>query len=98
MPISRKVNKETQPPILPVNEKQIDALIEKGGSVTKENRKTPPSDKNENHPLLLNIPKQLLDIIDEELGMLPAYYHKKRTPYILQAIEEKIQRDRKKRK
>lgn len=80
-----------------VDERQIDALISKGGSVTQENRKK-VDDGKKTHPLLLNVPLPLIDDIDVELEHSPAYFRKKRTLYILQAIEEKILRDRKKRK
>lgn len=80
----------------PVDEKQINALIEKGGSVTQVNRKEVKEEKN--HAVMLKVPKPLMNDLDEELKYLPTYFRKHRTLYILQAIEEKILRDRKKRK
>lgn len=99
MGITRKVTKEAQASVSPVDEKQIDALIGKGGSVTQTNRKEIGEEKgSKSHAVLLKVPKYLMNNLEEELQFLPAYLKKQRTLYILQAIEEKINRDRKKRK
>ncbi|OZI05516.1 hypothetical protein BWI93_24950 [Siphonobacter sp. BAB-5385] len=96
MGITRKVTKDITAPLSVSDEKKIEALIQKGGSVTQSNRKQ--ADENDFHSVLLKMPKNMVSDIEDELKKLPSYYAKHRTTYILQAIEEKIQRDRKKRK
>ncbi|CCH57681.1 hypothetical protein BN8_p06890 (plasmid) [Fibrisoma limi BUZ 3] len=97
MAIARKVTKEKQVKAHSVDEKEIDALIEKGGSVTQANRQK-NMDDTELKPILLKVPKSQVNAIDEELKFLPTFYRRNRTAYILQAIEEKVKRDKGKRK
>lgn len=97
MAISRRVVKERQSESTPVDEKEIDALIEKGGSPTRANKQQ-PSDEEDIKAVLLKLPQSQADEIDEELKLLPRHFKRTRTAYILRAIEEKLQRDKSKRK
>ena len=97
MAIARKITKEEQSKIPLADERQINALIEQGGSVTKKARAREAED-TELKSMLLKVPQSQVDAIDEELQYLPAFYRRNRTAYISQAIDEKIARDRKKRK
>lgn len=75
------------------NEDAISALINKGGSVATvtppdNSRAALPIDKEQN--VLLRVPQGLLDKLDAELNK--GLVKKKRHPWILEAILEKLER------
>ena len=78
MAIARKPTKAT--------EKDITALINKGGSTTteKENKKT-------EQPIVLRIPSELLEQIDKEVSAKKIKIP--RHQWLLQAIIEKLEKD-----
>jgi hypothetical protein len=74
------------PPEKKISQAQIDALINKGGSV--------PSDKitiqKKTAPVLLHIPVQILEKVDREVTTRQTM---KRVSWILEAIVEKLEKD-----
>lgn len=67
-------------------EDEIAALINKGGSVAAADAKSSEKDQN----VMLRIPVPLLEKLDAELNK--GIIKKKRHPWILEAIVEKLQR------
>lgn len=97
MAIARKAApkaKEDQPAI---SEKDIDALINKGGSSTKANQEA-TKDEDYVKPVLLKVYQSQIRDIEGILSALPKRQQISRHAYIIQAIDEKIQRDKGKRK
>lgn len=99
MAIARKpsINKAPTEPVL--DEKQIEDLINKGGSSTKS---TPvPVDKPDEDAMktvLMRLYQSQLMEIEEILTSIPKRQRPSRHAYIMQALEEKIQRDLKKKR
>ena len=90
----KKVAKDAEPS---VDEKAIDALISKGGSSTKAQKLEQPDDDNLKGILVRLYQSHISDIAGI-LENLPKRQRPSRHAYIVQAIEEKIQRDKGKRK
>lgn len=96
MAIARKPKKVTVETTLAVNEKTIDALISKGGSSTQANK--PQLSEDYVKPVLLKLYQSQVADIESILEELPKRQRVSRHAYIVQAIEEKINRDKGKRK
>lgn len=97
MAIARKPKKVAVDTAPSVNEKAIEALISKGGSSTKANKPTLTEDDYVKPVLLKLYQSQIVDI-EGILEQLPKRQRVSRHAYIVQAIEEKIHRDKGKRK
>ncbi|MFN3664531.1 MAG: hypothetical protein ACK4S0_00145 [Sediminibacterium sp.] len=97
MAIARKPKKATKVAETSVNEKTIDALISKGGSSTKV-QKPEQSDDDNLKGILIRLYQSHISDIAGILENLPKRQRLSRHAYIVQAIEEKIQRDKSKRK
>lgn len=97
MAIARKAAPKAKDDQPTISEKDIDALINKGGSSTKANQKT-TEDEDYVKPVLLKVYQSQIRDIEGILSVLPKRQQISRHAYIIQAIDEKIQRDKGKRK
>ena len=97
MAIARQIKKDTPAIKPPVDEKKIEALISKGGTSTKAQPVQDADDNQKTAIKLLPYQSQLNDI-QAILEQMPKRNRPSRHAYILQAIDEKVQRDRKKLK
>lgn len=97
MAIAKQIKKETPAAKPPVDEKKIEALISKGGTSTKAKPIQDADDNQKTAIKLLPYQSQLNDI-QAILEQMPKRNRPSRHAYILQAIDDKIQRDRKKLK
>lgn len=97
MAIARQIKKETPVPKPTADEKKIDALISKGGTATKAQPVQGADDNQRTAIKLITYQSQLNDI-QAILDKMPQRNRPSRHAYILQAIDEKIERDRKKLK
>ena len=88
MPIRPKPTVTPQPSP-PPNEAAIQAFISKGGSVALSDE----TGSDSVQPVNLKIPKQVLNTIDELVAARPVKTY--RVQWLLEAIHEKIQRERK---
>ena len=97
MAFTRPVKKD-DPVVKPTaDEKKIEALINKGGSATRKGDQQPDSEDGK-HPIrLIPYTSQLRDI-ERVISQLPERKRPSRHAYILQAIDEKLQRDKRKLK
>ncbi|MDR6197143.1 hypothetical protein [Siphonobacter sp. SORGH_AS_0500] len=81
-----------------VDEKKIEALINKGGSSTKAKPEVVDNlDEDAVKTVLLRLYQSQLTEIEEVLAKIPKRQRPSRHAYIIQALEEKIQRDLKKK-
>ena len=96
MAIARKITQNEKPPTQLVDEKRIEALIEKGGSSTKVKKSIEAEDNLK--PVLVRLFESQISDIEETINKLPKRQKLSRHAFIIQAIEEKIQRDNGKRK
>ena len=71
-------------------ENTVASIIQKGGSVAGE--KNSIEEKEERKKILLTCPQELVDILDEHLSK--KIVNKNRTNFILDAIWEKLNRER----
>lgn len=69
----------------------VDLLINKGGSVSGENKLKQKSDDKKLNPITLRLPNSLIDQIEEIL--LKKIIRKPRHTWILEAILEKIDKE-----
>lgn len=97
MAIARKAAPKTKDDQPVISEKDIDALINKGGSSTKANQKA-TEEEDYVKPVLLKVYQSQIRDIEDILSALPKRQQVSRHAYIIQAIDEKIQRDKGKRK
>lgn len=97
MAIARKAAPKAKDDQSVISEKEIDALINKGGSSTKANQKT-TGDDDFVKPVLLKVYQSQIQDIEGILSGLPKRQQISRHAYIIQAIDEKIQRDKGRRK
>ena len=98
MAIARQIKKETPPaPKLTADERKIEALISKGGTSTKAKPVQDLDDNQKTAIKLLPYQTQLNDI-QAILEQMPKRNRPSRHAYILQAIDEKIERDQKRLK
>ena len=97
MAIARKPKKGAKNEASDVNEKTIEALISKGGSSTKA-QKLEESDEDNLKGILVRLYQSQISDIAGILESLPKRQRVSRHAYIVQAIDEKIQRDKGKRK
>lgn len=97
MAIAKRPKKETPPNKELIDEKQITALIEKGGSATKANQPLSHNDDKKVAIRLLPYRSQL-DGIEKAINETPKRGKLSRHAWILQAIDEKLDRHRKKKK
>jgi hypothetical protein len=87
MAIARKPKQKSETPQV-----DVDALINKGGSIAKPNEPTSPNDINTEKQVALRIPATMLNHIDNILKQRAI-----RTPrhtWILEAIAEKLEREK----
>ena len=100
MAIARKLSQnEPSSPRQMMDEKKIEALIEKGGSSTQAVKKTQAQAQDDDlKPVLIRIFQSQLNEIEETISKLPKRQKLSRHAWIIQAIEEKIDRDNGKRK
>ncbi|OZI07030.1 hypothetical protein BWI93_16705 [Siphonobacter sp. BAB-5385] len=81
-----------------MDEKKIEALINKGGSSTKVKPEViDQPDEDAIKTVLLRLYQSQLTEIEEVLAKIPKRQRPSRHAYIIQALEEKIQRDSKKK-
>ena len=97
MAIARKPKEVVKFTDLVAKEKSIEALIEKGGSSAHVNS-IELTDEDIVKPVLLRLYNSHINDIGEILRQLPKRQRVSRHAYIIQAVEEKIQRDKSKRK
>ncbi len=98
MAIAKKpsVAKSTVEPAM--DERKIEALINKGGSSTKAKPEVVDQpDEDAIKTVLLRLYQSQLTEIEEVLAKIPKRQRPSRHAYIIQALEEKIQRDSKKK-
>lgn len=96
MAIARKPKNTTAETASTLSEKTIEALISKGGSSTKANKSALSDDDVK--PVLLKMFNSQITDIESILEQLPKRHKVSRHAYIIQAVDEKIQRDKGKRK
>ena len=96
MAIARKVSPSIQPGKVLADEKKIEALIGKGGS-SIQSKKTSATDEDDFYPVLVRFYKSHISEIEEYLEQLPKRHRLSRHAYIVQAVEEKILRDKNKK-
>jgi hypothetical protein len=73
------------------NEASITELINKGGSVSSSTTAPTQIAPKEEQTVTLRVPRELIDKLDELLGK--GIIKKKRHPWILDAIVEKLERE-----
>ena len=93
MAIAKRPRKE----FLSTSEEHITALIEKGGSSTKANQAVIPKEDEKVAIRLLPYRSQL-DEIEKAINEMPKRGKLSRHAWIIQAIDEKLERYRKKKK
>ena len=99
MAIARKPKKGAKNEAPEANEKAIEALISKGGSSTKaQAQKLEEAEEDNLKGILVRLYQSQISDIAGILQSLPKRQRVSRHAYIVQAIEEKIQRDKGKRK
>lgn len=81
-----------------VSEKKIAALIEVGGTSTKARQEEPTDDDEEKVPIKLLPYRSQLKEIEQEISIMPKRTRLSRHAWIIQAIDEKLERSRKKQK
>lgn len=81
-----------------VDEKKIEALINKGGSSTLAKDPAPTEEEDAIKTVLLRTYTSQIQEIDQLLLTMPKRSRPSRNAYIVQAIEERMQRDKTKRK
>ena len=81
-----------------VDEKKIEALIDKGGSSTLVNVPATPADDDAIKTVLVRTYKSQVQEIDQILAQLPKRQRSSRNTYIVEAIDERIKRDKAKRR
>ena len=96
MKLTRPIIKEPAAAKPVTNEKKIEALIEKGGSSVAVERMA--NNDDEKQQLRLVAYTSQLREIEEVLNQMPKRGRPSRHAWILQAIDEKLQRDKKKLK
>ncbi len=97
--LTRPIKTETSTAKPVVDEKKIEALIGKGGSSVAMTTQTPADDDDDEKQQVRLIPyKSQLREIEEAIARLPKRGRPSRHAWILQAIEEKLERSRKKAK
>lgn len=99
MAITRTPTPPAPKPVV-VDEKHIEALINKGGSssLAKEARSAPGSEEDAIKTILLRTYESQVQEIDELLARLPKRQRLSRNAFIVEAIEERLKRDKAKRK
>lgn len=96
MKLSRPIQKEASAVKPVIDEKKIEALIEKGGSSVTVGP-IADNDDEKQQVRLVAYSSQLREI-ERVLNMMPKRGRPSRHAYILQAIDEKLERDKKKLK
>ncbi|OIN55786.1 hypothetical protein BLX24_28255 [Arsenicibacter rosenii] len=81
-----------------VDEKKIEALINKGGSSTLAKQPMANEDEDEIKTVLLRTYESLVQEIDEFLLTIPKRSRPSRNAYIVEAVQQRLQRDKAKRK
>jgi hypothetical protein len=81
-----------------VDEKKIEALISKGGSSTLAKETAASEDEDAIKPVLVRTYESQLQEIDRLLAQIPKRNRPSRNAFIVEAIEEKMQREKNKRK
>ncbi|MBO0952886.1 hypothetical protein [Fibrella forsythiae] len=99
MAIARTPTPPAPKPVV-VDEKHIEALISKGGSSTlaKEAKPTTSPEEDAIKTILIRTYESQVQEIDQLLAGLPKRQRLSRNAFIVEAIEEKIKRDKAKRK
>lgn len=90
MAVSRKKNKKAAP----IDEKALNQIIDKGGSSIKDNR---GDSEKEDVKKTVNVIlwKSTIQEIDDMLLKIPLKERKKRHAWIIEAIHEKLEKDKK---
>lgn len=88
----------TTPQAPVVDEKKIEALISKGGSSTQVKEVEVTEDEDAIKTVLVRTYASLLHEIDQLILQIPKRNRPSRNAYIVEAIMEKMQRDKNKRK
>ena len=86
------------PQVLVVDEKEIEALINKGGSSTQVREIEVAEDEDAIKTVLVRTYASLLHEIDQLILQIPKRNRPSRNAYIVEAIKEKMRRDKNKRK
>lgn len=81
-----------------VDEKKIEALINKGGSSTLAKAPETTEEEDAIKTVLLRTYESQIQELDQFLLSMPKRSRPSRNAYIVQAIDERIQRDKAKRK
>lgn len=97
MKVTRPIQKEATATRPVTDEKKIEALIQKGGSSVAIERTAGSDDDEKQQVRLVTYISQLREI-EQVLEQMPKRGRPSRHAWILQAIDEKLQRDKKKLK
>lgn len=81
-----------------VDEKEIEALISKGGSSTLVKEPEATEDEDAIKTVLVRTYESQVQEIDQLLAQIPKRTRPSRNAFIVEAIEEKMQREKNKRK
>lgn len=81
-----------------VDEKEIEALISKGGSSTLVKEPEAAEDEDAIKTVLVRTYESQVQEIDQLLAQIPKRNRPSRNAFIVEAIEEKMQREKNKRK
>lgn len=100
MAITKKAKKESDDSITNATERVIEDLINKGGSSTKANQETlvNHSDDDVLKPFMMRLYQSHHNEIEQIINAIPKRKRPSKHAYLMQCIEEIIQRDLKKLK